>query len=746
MIEPELQKEINRIMLHARQTSLEFVTVEHLLLALSCTERIQHFLYEHSIDINQFQQTLEENINSHVPALPKVNKAETLPTLGFQRVLQRAVYKAQSNGQKIVHSTDILLSMFAEKESTVVHFLNQYQIDKSHILRYCYNNPTDIQTQPKVKLASPLKKNALIKFTINLNEQVKKNRIDPLIGRSEQIKRTVQILCRRRKNNPLFVGEAGVGKTAIAQGLAYQIVYKIVPESIIDSTIFALDIGALIAGTKYRGDFEKRLKILLDELNNYHNAILFIDEIHTIIGAGSVSDSTLDASNLLKPALADGSLRCMGSTTYDEYRKFFEKDHALSRRFGKIDVPEPNIKDSIDILKGLKKYYQVYHKVRYTNEALIAAVKLSKRYINDKFLPDKAIDLIDEVGAYQHTLPKSKQKKLIGKNDVAKILSETTQIPAEAINCDDKTRLDHLANNLKLTIFGQDSAIYALTSAIKLSRAGLSNPEKPTGAFLFAGPTGVGKTEICKQLAYQLEMPLLRFDMSEYLERHSISRLIGSPPGYVGYENGGLLTEAVNRKPHSIVLLDEIEKAHPDIFNVLLQVMDRGALTDTNGREVNFKNTLLIMTSNIGAECSSRASIGFSQQNHHLDYQTELNRTFNPEFRNRLSQIIYFNALDARSIDLIVDKCLLDLEAILKEKQVTLLVKPNAKRYLAKHGYDAKLGARPMLRLIETKVRKPLADELLFGDLAQGGQVVVSTRKNQLTINTQSIKADAYSR
>lgn len=739
MIDPELQKEINATMSDARESSLEFITVEHLLLALSNTEQIRSFLNKQNINLIGFQQLLIEHINTHIPALPNQYKAETLPTLGFQRVLQRAVYQTQSQGQKVVCGIDVLLAIFSEKESEAVHLLNRYGITKQVVLDYrnLYTEELSKTTFESngVKIHG---KSLLANCATNLNEQVRKNKIDALIGRRKEINRTIQILARRRKNNPLFVGEAGVGKTAIAQGLAYHTVYKTVPKVIEDSIIYSLDIGSLVAGTKYRGDFEKRLKALLEELANQPNAILFIDEIHTIIGAGSVSDGTLDASNLLKPALADGSLRCIGSTTYAEYRKIFEKDHALSRRFSKIDVSEPSIEDSIKILQGLKKYYQTHHQVRYTNEALISAVKLSNRYITDKHLPDKAIDLIDEAGAYQRILPRSKQKKLINKIDIENTLSGMVHIPAESVNADDQTLLENLTANLKITVFGQDKAIISLATAIKLARSGLSDAQKPMGSFLFAGPTGVGKTEICKQLAQHLNMPLLRFDMSEYMERHSVAKLIGSPPGYVGHEEGGLLTEAVNQKPYSVVLLDEIEKAHPDIFNILLQVMDRGALTDAHGREVNFKNVILIMTSNVGTYVSSRASIGFSEQDHSLDYESELKNTFSPEFRNRLSEIIYFNRLDERSIALIVDKCLLNLENTLATKNVDLQVSTSAKNWLAQHGYDKKMGARPMARLIEREIRKPLADELLFGDLATGGLVTIKTKQNKLCIKTST--------
>lgn len=747
MIDSELQKEINEIMSIAKESALEFITVEHLLLALSHTQQIQHFLNDKKINIIGFQQFINDHIKTNIPILPDGDLAETLPTLGFQRVLQRAVYQAQSSGQRVVHSLDVLLAILLEKESESVFLLNQYNIDKQIVLDYRHLHQP-LQTHQATPTLTKIKKKSLLaNCATNLNQQAENGKIDPLIGRHQEISRVIQTLSRRRKNNPLLVGEAGVGKTAIAQGLAYRIVHNQVPKVLKDNIVYSLDIGSLVAGTKYRGDFEKRLKTLLTELSKKEQAILFIDEIHTIIGAGSVSDGALDASNLLKPALADGSLRCIGSTTYDEYRKIFEKDHALSRRFGKIDIGEPSVGETIKIVQGLKKYYQSHHQVKYTNEALISAVELSNRYMTDKRLPDKAIDLIDEVGAFQRTQPKHKQKKLISKIDIQNTLAKMVHIPSESIDNNDKTQLKNLADNLKITVFGQDRAIEALTTAIRLAKSGLSNPSKPMGCFLFAGPTGVGKTEIAKQLSHQLNMPLLRFDMSEYMERHSVAKLIGSPPGYVGYEEGGLLTESVNKKPYSIVLLDEIEKAHPDIFNILLQIMDRGVLTDANSREVNFKNTLLIMTSNIGTHTSSRASIGFNEQDHSLDYTTELKNTFSPEFRNRLSEIIYFNTLNERSITLVVDKCLLELENTLSAKNITLSIDTLARKWLATHGYDNKMGARPMARLIEREIRKPLADDILFGDLAQGGEVVITTKNKQLNIKTQSLKtkiADAH--
>lgn len=743
MIENNLQKEINAIMADARNSALEFITVEHLLLAVSRLEQVVIFFNEHSIDIPSLQQQLEQDIDTNTPILSvDSGQTDTMPTLGFQRVLQRAVYQAQSSKQTTVYGIDIMIAIFSEQESQAAYLLDSMGVNKQTVIDYRNSHIDEFiqqnSTQTKNK-STPKKSSALAEFTLNLNDQAIKGKIDPLIGRHDEVERAVQILSRRRKNNPLLVGEAGVGKTAIAQGLAHRIVNQKVPEILAKTTVFSLDVGTLIAGTKYRGDFEKRLKAILAELEAHTDCVLFIDEIHTIVGAGSVSGGTLDASNLIKPALADGRLRCIGSTTYSEYRKIFEKDQALSRRFGKIDINEPSIPQTIEILKGLKKYYQDHHQVKYSNTALVSAVELSARYITDKYLPDKAIDLIDEVGAYQRILPVSKRKKLINSVDIENTIAKIANIPSQAINTDDKLVLANLEKTLQLTVFGQNEAISSLTTAIKLARSGLADPEKPMGAFLFAGPTGVGKTEICKQLAYALTMPLVRFDMSEYMERHSVSKLIGSPPGYVGHEEGGLLTEAVNKKPYCVLLLDEIEKADPDIFNILLQVMDRGVLTDANGREVDFKNVILIMTSNIGAQHSGRASVGFNEQDHSLDYETELKTAFKPEFRNRLTQTIYFNSLAKESILFVVNKFLIALENTLEAKQVSLSVSNLAKQWLADNGYDTKMGARPMSRLIEQEIRKPLADELLFGKLSKGGSVKVDVKKDKLTFVIKAI-------
>ena len=578
------------------------------------------------------------------------------------------------------------------------------------------------------------KPSSLETFTTNLCEKAKQGKIDPLLGREEEVLRMVQILSRRRKNNPLLVGQAGVGKTAIAQGLAKRIVDGKVPEVLHDATIYSLDVGVLIAGTKYRGDFEKRLKSVLTDLEKKPNTILFIDEIHTLIGAGSVSGGSLDASNLLKPALADGTLKCIGSTTYDEFRKVFEKDHALTRRFQKIDVDEPSVEDTIKILHGLKKYYQEHHKVKYSAASLVSAAELTHRYIGDRRLPDKAIDVIDEVGALQQVLPKSKRKVNIGVADIENIVAKLARIPSRQVSSDDKLQLKNLEEELKLGVFGQEDAVNSLSTSIKLSRSGLAAEDKPMGSFLFAGPTGVGKTEICKQLARIMGVKLLRFDMSEYMERHSISKLIGSPPGYVGYDEGGLLTEAVNSNPYAVLLLDEIEKAHPDIFNLLLQVMDHGMLTDANGREVDFRNVILVMTSNVGAHSVQRASIGFNEQDHSLDYEGELKKIFTPEFRNRLSEIIYFNSLNEEVVVFVVNKFLFELEDTLESQNVSLVISDAARKWFATNGYDAQMGARPMARLIEKEIRKPLADELLFGKLINGGSVKVGVKKDKITL------------
>jgi len=736
MIEQGLQQEINLVMTEARNRRLEFVTVEHLLLALLNMDEVISFLRSKRINIDELRAELEQYIDSHTPIISEDAEIDIVPTVGFQRVLQRSVYQAQSAQKNSVNAMNVFVSIFSEKESHAVYMLKLNNISRLDVMEGISSQLADAPVEETKKVGSEkkTKTSSLESFTTNLCEKARLGEIDPLLGREEEVLRTVQVLSRRRKNNPLLVGQAGVGKTAIAQGLAKKIVDGKVPEVLKDTTIYSLDVGVLIAGTKYRGDFEKRLKSVLLDLEANKNSILFIDEVHTLIGAGSVSGSSLDASNILKPALADGTLKCIGSTTYEEFRKVFEKDHALARRFQKIDIEEPSVEDTIKILHGLKKYYQTHHNVKFSSAALASAAELTHRHIGDRRLPDKAIDVIDEVGALQQILPKSKRKINIGVTDIENIVAKLARIPSRQVNSDDKSQLKNLEEDLKLGVFGQNSAVESLASAIKLARSGLSPIEQPMGSFLFAGPTGVGKTEICKQLSRIMGVKLLRFDMSEYMERHSISKLIGSPPGYVGYDEGGLLTEAVNSNPYAVLLLDEIEKAHPDIFNLLLQVMDYGILTDANGREVDFRNVILVMTSNVGAHSVQRASIGFNEQDHSLDYEGELKKSFTPEFRNRLSEIIYFNSLSEEVVVYVVNKFLFELEEVLEQKNVSLIISDTARKWFAKNGYDSKMGARPMARLIEKKIRKPLADELLFGQLSQGGTVRVGVKKDKIAL------------
>ena len=736
MIEQGLQQEINLVMTEARNRRLEFVTVEHLLLALLNMDEVLTFLRGKRINVDELRAELEQYIDSHTPIISEDAEIDIVPTVGFQRVLQRSVYQAQSAQKNSVNAMNVFVSIFSEKESHAVYMLKLNNISRLDVMEGISSQLADAPVEETKKVGSEkqTKPSSLESFTTNLCEKARLGEIDPLLGREEEVLRTVQVLSRRRKNNPLLVGQAGVGKTAIAQGLAKKIVDGKVPDVLKDTTIYSLDVGVLIAGTKYRGDFEKRLKSVLTDLEENKNSILFIDEVHTLIGAGSVSGGSLDASNILKPALADGTLKCIGSTTYEEFRKVFEKDHALARRFQKIDIEEPSVEDTIKILHGLKKYYQTHHNVKFSSAALASAAELTHRHIGDKRLPDKAIDVMDEVGALQQILPKSKRKINIGVIDIENIVAKLARIPSRQVNSDDKSQLKNLGEDLKLGVFGQDSAVESLSSAIKLARSGLSPIEQPMGSFLFAGPTGVGKTEICKQLSRIMGVKLLRFDMSEYMERHSISKLIGSPPGYVGYDEGGLLTEAVNSNPYAVLLLDEIEKAHPDIFNLLLQVMDYGILTDANGREVDFRNVILVMTSNVGAHSVQRASIGFNEQDHSLDYEGELKKTFTPEFRNRLSEIIYFNSLSEEVVVYVVNKFLFELEEVLEQKNVSLIISDTARKWFAKNGYDSKMGARPMARLIEREIRKPLADELLFGQLSEGGTVKVGVNKDKISI------------
>ncbi|OHE82190.1 MAG: ATP-dependent Clp protease ATP-binding subunit ClpA [Lysobacterales bacterium GWF1_69_6] len=691
---------------------------------------------------------LRQIIADTVPVLPADDPRDTQPTLGFQRVLQRAVYHVQSSGKKEVTGANVLVAIFGEKDSHAVYFLNQQEITRLDVVNYLSHGIAKIgdgaeekpapEAKPEGEEGGEAKGNPLQEFASNLNELAKEGKIDPLIGREDEVERTIQVLCRRRKNNPLYVGEAGVGKTALAEGLAWRIVEGRVPAVLKDAVIYSLDLGALVAGTKYRGDFEKRLKAVIQQIRKEPGAILFVDEIHTIIGAGSASGGTMDASNLIKPVLQSGELRCIGSTTFQEYRGVFEKDRALARRFQKIDVVEPTVAEAVAILNGLKTRFEAHHEVEYAADALQAAVDLSVKHINDRLLPDKAIDVIDEAGARQRLLDEDKRKKVVDVEEIELIVAKMARIPTKQVSASDKDVLRNLERNLKMVIFGQDPAIETLVSAIKLARSGLANPDKPIGNFLFAGPTGVGKTEVTKQLAMQLGIELVRFDMSEYMEAHSVSRLIGAPPGYVGFDQGGLLTEKIVKTPHCVLLLDEIEKAHPDVFNILLQVMDRGVLTDTNGREANFRNVVLVMTTNAGATQAARRTMGFVEQNHTSDAMEVIRKAFTPEFRNRLDGIIQFGSLGLDHILRVVDKFLIELESQLHEKHVSLSATPDARQWLAQNGFDPQMGARPMARLLQDKIKRPLADELLFGKLVGGGKVTVDVRDGELVVEAQA--------
>ncbi|WP_349780476.1 ATP-dependent Clp protease ATP-binding subunit ClpA [Xanthomonas sp. WHRI 7065] len=745
MFSKDLEQTIGQCYKRAREARHEFMTVEHLLLSLLDNPSAQAVLKACGADQVRLHNDLEQAIEASVSRLAEDDGRDTQPTLGFQRVLQRAVYHVQSSGKKEVTGANVLVAIFGEKDSHAVYFLNQQDITRLDIVNYLSHGIAKLGEdgeQPSASDGEPkseggegeAKGDALAEFATNLNEQARNGKIDPLVGRGDEIERTIQVLCRRRKNNPLYVGEAGVGKTAIAEGLAKRIVDNDVPEVLADAVIFSLDLGALVAGTKYRGDFEKRLKGVLAALKKVPNAVLFIDEIHTIIGAGSASGGTMDASNLIKPALSSGELRCIGSTTFQEYRGIFEKDRALARRFQKIDIVEPTVGETFEILQGLKPKYEAHHGVTYADDALQAAVDLSVKHIGDRLLPDKAIDVIDEAGARQRLLPEGKRKELIDIEEIETIVAKMARIPAKQVSATDKDVLQHLERNLKMVIFGQNPAIETLAGSIKLARSGLANPEKPIGNFLFAGPTGVGKTEVTKQLALQLGIELVRFDMSEYMEAHSISRLIGAPPGYVGFDQGGLLTEKVVKTPHCVLLLDEVEKAHPDIFNILLQVMDRGILTDTNGREANFKNVILVMTTNAGATQASRRSIGFTKQDHSTDAMESIRRGFTPEFRNRLDAIVQFQPLGFDHILRVVDKFIIELEMLLQEKHVSLSATPTARDWLAQHGFDPLMGARPMSRVIQEKIKRPLADELLFGKLMEGGRVNIDVKDGELVV------------
>jgi|TARA_B110000208_G_C11799594_1_gene441305 ATP-dependent Clp protease ATP-binding subunit ClpA len=731
MIAQELEVSLHMAFMDARQKRHELITVEHLLLAMLDNPSASDVLKSCGANIEKLRTDLSDHIEEHTPIVDGSDEVDTQPTLGFQRVIQRAMLHVQSSGKKEVTGANVLVAIFGEKDSHAVYFLHQEGVARLDIVNFIAHGISKVaesnenegianEAEPEIKSNKGLET-----YTINLNKLVAQGKIDPLIGRDAEVERLIQILCRRRKNNPLLVGEAGVGKTAIAEGLAKKIVENETPEILQGMVIYSLDLGALIAGTKYRGDFEQRLKDVLKLLAEQDNAILFIDEIHTIIGAGSASGGTLDASNLLKPALANGDLKCIGATTYQEYRTVFEKDHALARRFQKIDVEEPNVSTTISILKGLKSHFEKHHNVKFSSSALISAAELSAKFINDKQLPDKAIDVIDEAGAAQRILPKNKQKKLIGSKEIENVIAKMAKIPAQNVNKDDRNALQTLERDLKAVIFGQNKAIESLSSAIKMARSGLGSDNKPIGSFLFSGPTGVGKTEVARQLAYILGIELVRIDMSEYMERHSVSKLIGAPPGYVGFDQGGILTESVNKNPHSVLLLDEIEKAHPDVFNILLQVMDNGFLTDSNGRKTDFRNVTLIMTTNAGAEALSKASFGFTQTKQTGDEQEDIKKLFSPEFRNRLDSIVSFTALDSDVILKVVDKFLIQLENQLHDKKVDATFTPKLKEFLAQKGFDPQMGARPMSRLIQDTIRKALADELLFGKLTNGGEIEI---------------------
>ncbi|EKD54764.1 MAG: hypothetical protein ACD_60C00045G0003 [uncultured bacterium] len=747
MLNKELEYTLNLAFKEARTKRHEFVTVEHLLIALIENSSAAEVLKACGANLNRLRNNLLEFVDRTTPSIPThVHDRDTQPTLGFQRVLQRAVFHVQSSGKTEVTGANVLAAIFSEQESQSVYLIRQENVSRLDVINYIAHGSTkpkssglregdqlgghymeDSEGLQEDAAVSPLEQ-----FTTNLNARAKLNLIDPLVGREDEVERTIQVLCRRRKNNPLLVGEAGVGKTAIAEGLARFIVEKKVPSVLENSVIYSLDLGSLLAGTKYRGDFEKRLKSVLHQLKEQKGAILFIDEIHTIIGAGAASGGLMDVSNLIKPLLASSELTCIGSTTYKEYRGVFEKDHALARRFQKIDVKEPTIEQTIEILKGLRTRFETHHNVTYTDEALEAAAKLSARYISDRRLPDKALDLVDEVGAYQYLLPEANRKKIIDHTDIEKVVAKIARIPERNVSTSDREILKNLTRDLKMMIFGQDEAVETLGAAVRLSRSGLRDPVKPIGSFLFIGPTGVGKTEVSKQLAKQLGIELIRFDMSEYMERHTVSRLIGAPPGYVGYDEGGLLTEAVNKHPHSVVLLDEIEKAHPDVYNLLLQIMDHGTLTDTNGRKTDFRHTILVLTSNAGADLLDKTAIGFTQQESETDVLRAVNKVFSPEFRNRLDAIIQFKALDTKTILHIVNKFLLELEVQLEVKHVVLDIDDEARAWLARKGYDKKMGARPMARLIQEQIKRPLAEELLFGKLSNGGRVTVGVDEDKL--------------
>jgi len=742
MIAQELEVSLHMAFMDARQKRHELITVEHLLLAMLDNPSASEVLNSCGANLDKLREDVVGHIEEHTPKVGGKDDVDTQPTLGFQRVIQRAMLHVQSSGKKEVTGANVLVAIFGEKDSHAVYFLHQQGIARLDVVNFIAHGiakttENNQKEQAQETTGTDTKTNkGLETYAVNLNKLVSEGKIDPLIGRETEVERVVQILCRRRKNNPLLVGEAGVGKTAIAEGLAKKIVDKNIPAVLENMTIYSLDLGALIAGTKYRGDFEQRLKTVIKQLGEQKNSILFIDEIHTIIGAGSASGGTLDASNILKPALARGNVKCIGATTYQEFRSVFEKDHALTRRFQKIDVEEPTVKNTIEILKGLKNHFENHHNVKFTNNALISAAELSAKFLNDRRLPDKAIDIIDEAGAAQRILPKSKQKKNIGSKEIEDVIAKIARIPAKNINKDDRSSLKNLERDLKAVIFGQDKAIETLSNAIKMSRSGIGPIDRPIGSFLFSGPTGVGKTEVARQLAYTLGIELIRIDMSEYMERHSVSKLIGAPPGYVGYDQGGILTEQINKNPYSVLLLDEIEKANPDIFNILLQVMDNGILTDSNGRKTDFRNVTVIMTTNAGAEALSKSNFGFTQTKESGDENGEIKKVFSPEFRNRLDATVSFSSLDNEVILKVVDKFLIQLETQLHDKKVDASFTKDLKNYLAKSGFDVQMGARPMARLIQDTIRKALADELLFGKLVNGGEVEIDIdAKEEVVLN-----------
>ncbi|NDH08303.1 MAG: ATP-dependent Clp protease ATP-binding subunit ClpA [Gammaproteobacteria bacterium] len=744
MLNKELEFTLNLAFKEAKENRHEFMTVEHLLLALLDNPSAEHVLHACEVNVDSLRQDLQTYINETTPVIATDDfQRETQPTLGFQRVLQRAVFHVQSAGKTEVCGANVLAAIFSEQDSQAVYFLRRENISRLDVINYIAHGITKHQAQENFNssydedISQEHSESPLESYCMNLNKRARIGKIDPLIGREEELQRVIQVLCRRRKNNPLLVGEAGVGKTAIAEGLARKIVDAEVPEAIASCVVYALDLGALLAGTKYRGDFEKRLKALLKQMGNNPGAILFIDEIHTIIGAGAASGGVMDASNLIKPLLANGELKCIGSTTYQEYRGIFEKDRALARRFQKIDVGEPSIDETFEILKGLRPRLEQHHGVKFSIPALKAAAELAAKFINDRFLPDKAIDVVDEAGAYQNLLKASKRKKIISVVEIENVVAKIARVPLKKISIRDKETMRSLDRDLKLMVYGQDQAIDALSSAIKLARSGLRDSQKPVGCFLFTGPTGVGKTEVTKQLATVLGIELLRFDMSEYMEKHTVSRLIGAPPGYVGYDQGGLLTEAVVKHPHAVLLLDEIEKAHPDVFNLLLQVMDHGSLTDTNGRQADFRHIILVMTSNLGAYEISRTSMGFKEVEQDSEVTAVLKRQFSPEFRNRLDAIIQFKALTQDTIGLVVDKFIMELEEQLANRGVSMSLDENARQWLIEHGYDKHMGARPMARLIQDHIKKPLADELLFGKLSKGGHVHFSIENGKLFFDCQ---------